>query len=121
MHDLPSRFGIARERVARLEIVTVTGDLDVSTAHHVGKALRDASRSGTPVVVDLGGCSFVDSTGIGLLLRFQRAADSACCRVAWVAPADPSLVRLLALMGMTRVLDLHGTLDAAMGAAAAAA
>ena len=48
-------------------VVTVTGELDLSTAPRLREAIEEALDGGRDVAVDLGGCSFIDSSGIAVL------------------------------------------------------
>lgn len=59
-------------------VVVITGDFDMQTAHEPYEALtalfeEDHDVSG--VLVDLGAVGFVDSTGLGGLIRLKQEAD----------------------------------------------
>jgi anti-anti-sigma factor len=49
-------------------VVRVLGDLDSPAAPQLQRALADVLRPGAAVVVDLAGCPFLDSVGIGVLV-----------------------------------------------------
>ena len=72
------------EGTARIEL---HGELDIGTApkldEAVGQALDDGCRE---VVLDLGGTTFMDSTGLNALIRAARAVDARRARMAVLSP-----------------------------------
>lgn len=67
-------------------ILRVRGELDLSSAHQLNQELRLAELSeAREIVVDLGGLSFMDSSGLHVLLR---AADREPKRLR-LRPAPP--------------------------------
>ena len=72
------------EGTARIEL---HGELDIGTApkldEAVGRALDDGCRE---VVLDLGGTTFMDSTGLNALIRAARAVDARRGRMAVLSP-----------------------------------
>ncbi|MFD7663771.1 STAS domain-containing protein [Streptomyces sp. NPDC059788] len=118
--DRPTRV-VVREgrRAGDALLVTVTGPLDIDTVPPLDEALREAgaARDGTgpgdsaarPVVVDLSGVDFADSTTVNVLLQ-QHAALGARLRLA--APS-PGLRRLFELTGLDGVLPLYATVGEA--------
>ena len=75
-------------------VVTLHGELDLATAPRVDAAL--GALDGTDVVVDLRSLSYLDSTGVQLLLRHDREAR-ALGRAFTLRPAPPGVQRLFAL------------------------
>jgi anti-sigma B factor antagonist len=79
-------------------IVTVIGELDVSTAPKLRSTLEEALTHDGDVELDLRGCGFVDSSGIATLV--------------WVAVRMKERERKLHLKGarerVRRILDLAG-------------
>jgi anti-anti-sigma factor len=73
-----------RDGTARLEL---HGELDIGTAptldEAVDRALDDGCRE---VVLDLGGTTFMDSTGLNALIRAARAVDARRGRMAVLSP-----------------------------------
>ena len=49
-------------------IVSLAGELDLSTMPQLERPLNDELKSHSAVIVDLTGLSFIDSSGIGLLI-----------------------------------------------------
>ena len=55
--------------------VIVRGEIDVATADEFERTLNAASRAGTDVVIDLSDTSFMDSTGLSVLVRVAAVLD----------------------------------------------
>jgi anti-sigma B factor antagonist len=57
-------------------LVAPHGELDLSTAGEVGDAIAEVRERGFErIVLDLRGVTFIDSTGVRLLVRTRSAAD----------------------------------------------
>lgn len=66
---------------ARIEsgesLVHVSGELDLSTAGHLRELLTGLIRAGTPhLVLDLTGVTFMDCTGLGVLIHAREASTA---------------------------------------------
>ena len=72
--------------------VLLSGDLDLSTAKHAEQAIQDAERSGhRTVVVDLRRLSFMDSTGLRVIVSADKRARRMNRRVVIIQ--GPAAVR----------------------------
>jgi anti-anti-sigma factor len=67
------------------------------------------------VVVDLDGVSFIDSSGLGVLVACLKRLRERNGSFAVVAGGTSSLHKLLALTGLDGFLPTFDTLDAARG------
>ncbi|MGJ5751569.1 anti-anti-sigma factor [Streptomyces puniciscabiei] len=76
--------------------VTVAGDLDVVSAPDVRDTLRSALADHRSVVVDCGGLTFCDCTGLSALLAAARTAKASGRDLRLCAVPHP-LARLLRL------------------------
>lgn len=97
-------------RVGAHTVVGVTGELDVATA----PALRDSllgllNRGVASLVVDLRGVTFIDSSGVGSLLRIHHRQGLLGGGVHFVAD-QPAVLRVLDLMQLTRRLHVTGSI-----------
>lgn len=73
-----------------------------------------STRPGCALIVDLTDVSFIDSTGLGVLvtaLKHTREAGGSLD----VVVAAPRVLKVLALTGLDVVIPLHATLDEALG------
>lgn len=106
MRILPPPFRIEAERVEGADVISVHGELDMSSTPELDHALDDLSSSKAKIVLDLTDCSFIDSTGIALLIVSSRQAEATNGR----GPAPPVVV--CGLEGQVRrVLEVAGVLD----------
>ena len=91
-------------------ILTVAGEIDISTVTPMRERLFEVAASGAPLVVDLEQVSFIDSVGIAVLVgAAKRAAmHGGTLQVACALPKIRQLVRLTGLdcrIPLTRTLD----------------
>ena len=92
-----------------IPVLHVDGDIDMATAPELAAAVE--SHSGgyhSPLLIDLTGCSFLDSGGLNVLLQAVRQMDGQ----SWLGVIGPShnLRRVLEIVGLTsdprfRLLD----------------
>jgi anti-sigma B factor antagonist len=104
-----SRVGVEVETEQRdggLRVV-LSGDLDVATAPSVEERLVELDRPDSPavLVLDLRGLSFIDSTGLSLLINTDSRARKAGRRVTIVSGKGAPR-RLLETTGLIRRLDV---------------
>ncbi|MET8948703.1 STAS domain-containing protein [Streptomyces sp. NPDC004542] len=112
----PDRLTITRSSVDGADVVTVRGEID----HDTGDPLRQAldisvGRSAPRVVVDLGGVTFMDSSGINILIAAHHAAQAAGGWLRLAAPTG-SVLRTMRLVGLDTVIACHPTLREALDA-----
>jgi anti-anti-sigma factor len=95
-------------------IITATGVLDLSSADDLRAALNSAVAQDKPrVVLDLGAVSFVDSTGLALLVTGDRSARDGG---GWMRLAGPGsqLRRMLEITNLDRRLEVYDDVSAAV-------
>jgi anti-sigma B factor antagonist len=83
---------------ARGTVVTVSGELDVATSQTLERELGKLQGT-TTVVVDLRGLTFIDSTGLGVLVRAHQLAKEQSRRFGLVR-GNGQVDRLLNLTGL---------------------
>jgi len=87
--------------------IEIEGELDMTGTEPLGAAVRSALASGAErILIDLGATSFIDSTGLALLLDAQRTAHAADRPLRVVAPPGSEARVVVNLAGLGRVLDL---------------
>ena len=86
--------------------VRFAGELDIATAPHAEEELRRAEESTPPTLaVDLSGLSFMDSTGLRLVVAAAARAREANRRLVVVRGPEP-VHRVLELTGLDSRLDI---------------
>jgi anti-sigma B factor antagonist len=68
----PARFEVRRVDHPFGVVLTLRGELDLATAPVLQERLDRAMRGGAAVVIDLSGLRFIDSCGLGILVRAER-------------------------------------------------
>jgi anti-sigma B factor antagonist len=82
------------------------GDLDLDTVHRVETALAELRENGCgELVLDLRGLTFMDSTGLRLVIRWHTAARDDGFRFA-VVPGPEVVQRVFRLTGMDAYLTV---------------
>jgi anti-sigma B factor antagonist len=95
-------------------LVVATGEVDVYTAPQLRAALLEAIASSRPgVVVDLRQVTFIDSSGLGVLVGGLKRAKTSGQWLRVVSP-DSRILRLFDITGLTKVFDLCPTVEAAL-------
>ena len=98
-------------------VVTVYGDLDLHSADQLGDLLVGVVDRGTSlVVVDLSDVEFVDSQGLGALMRGTRRFGAGKDRFRLVVPA-PEIRRVFEITALDRVFPLDATREQALAGA----
>jgi anti-sigma B factor antagonist len=99
-------------------VVVLDGELDLSSAPELREALVDLFNSGHhQLVVDMQGVTFVDSTGLGVLVGGLKRA-SVHDGALHVVCTDPDVLRIFRMTGLHKLFQMHTSLDAALTAAA---
>jgi anti-sigma B factor antagonist len=100
-------------------IGSVDGDVDLASAHDLSnEILKGVPSDATGLVLDLSGVSYLDSTGVSMLLDLHRSLGSRRQRFSVVLPRTSHLWRLFEITGLPAILKIGESLDAAKAAAA---
>ena len=95
------KLKLARRALGDAAVVAVEGELDLFTAPHLREEVRDAiKKDGPTLVLDLSELSFMDSSGLSVLIeawRLTRLVTQIATRVRRVARA-------------TSAADTHGSM-----------
>jgi anti-anti-sigma factor len=83
--------------------VALSGELDLAGVSALDDALRAARDAGGPLTIDLSDLAFIDSSGLGVLVRFNNAATTAGFEYA-VLPGPAAVHRPFVLSGLDRML-----------------
>ena len=80
-------------------LVVLVGELDVSTAERVSTLLRQVDTSAPGLVLDMKGVSFIDSSGLRMLIQARQLFGERAGAVTIRGP-QPTTVRLLEITGL---------------------
>jgi anti-sigma B factor antagonist len=100
--------------VGRVAIVTLPAEIDLSNAELVRQDLLSVVAQGASrVIADMTTTAFCDSAGIAALVRVvqQASARGSGLRLAAGAPA---VIRVLALTGVDKLIEVYPSVVAAM-------
>ena len=93
-----------------VRVVVVRGDVDLAGGPLLDEAIARVERDG-PVVIDVSGVDFIDSSGLRSLLSASRRAHERSGEVVLRAPS-PGVLRLLELTGTADQFTFDGVTDA---------
>jgi anti-sigma B factor antagonist len=110
---LGDELSVTVRRERGVVIAEVTGDIDVSTVARVREPLFELADGGQPLIVDLNQVTFIDSTGLGVLIGAARRAAAHGASVHAVC-SQPQALKLLWLTGVDRRIPLSDTVDEAL-------
>ncbi len=98
-------LSIRSERDGDAYRVFAVGELDIATVGMLEKAVRDVEDSARVIVLDLSGLSFMDSTGLRLMIDLTERYGGEANRLQVVA-GSPAVERLLDIAGLRGRLPL---------------
>ena len=110
-----AQFSLAEEQADEsTRVITVSGEIHVTTAPEFSQRLNDAIAAGTRgVVIDMSGVEFIDSTGLSVLLNGLRRVTRADGRLALVV-TNPTVLRLFEITKLDTTFDIQGSREAAL-------
>lgn len=108
----PAPLQVVTEDHHGIPVVSASGELDLSTCDQVEAALAQAeAASPATLVLDLGGVSFMDSTGVRTLLQADSRARRDGRRLLLIAPPEPA-ARVLRVTLLDRRFEFIADLSA---------
>lgn len=110
--DSRERASVAVRHVSNAVILTVAGEIDMTTAPALERAVRQSlAQHPATLVIDLSGAQFFSSAGIAVLVLAHRQSNATALRVV---AADRVVLRPLELTGLADDLDIRATVEAAL-------
>jgi anti-anti-sigma factor len=95
-------------------VVTAAGEIDAATADTVATAVSDALSDGYKrVLLDFAQVTFIDSTGLGMLVKSHRAAEASQAWFAVVHPT-PQTRKLIRVLGLDQLLHIFDSYEQAL-------
>jgi anti-sigma B factor antagonist len=95
-------------------VVSLAGELDADNVSRVRRCLNDAVAAHEPrLVVDVSALTFIDTTGLGVLVRLLATLRDRDGTMALVAP-DGLVLRRLRRTNLARLFPIYDTLPQAL-------
>jgi anti-sigma B factor antagonist len=110
-----NEFRVEVRRTDRETVVTVSGELDLTSSAALEEALEQLGGSEPPsVILDLTDVDFMDSAGLAVVVRAHQRAESAGTPFALVS-ASAQVRRLLSVTGMDERMTVAQTPQELLG------
>jgi anti-sigma B factor antagonist len=93
-------------------IVAAQGEVDVASSPALLQAVTEAIKDGRKVVVDLSAVSFLDSTGLGVLVQALNESTEAGGTLRLVV-TDPNVLKVFEVTALDDVFDIHASVTSA--------
>jgi anti-sigma B factor antagonist len=107
-------FEIAETRIDAVSVIAVTGEIDLATSPDLRDRLMAQEADGvSAIVVDLTGVSFLDSTGLGVLVGAYRRQEEAGGTLKLVV-TEPRILKVLEITDLTSVFPVFASVDDAV-------
>ena len=109
-------LSVTTSRHDDVSVVVVEGEVDVQTAAQLRQALdQEIAEGHVRLVVDLDEVTFLDSTGLGVLVGRLKLVRNASGWRRIVCSSD-RILRVFRITGLDKVFGIHPSLDEALAA-----
>lgn len=109
-----AELDVTVRKVDGTAVVAVAGEIDVYTSPLLQERLVEVLRDGSPsIVLDLSAVTFLDSTGLGVLITGLKRCRSADGDLVLVT-AQPNVLKVLEITGLNDVFKVHDSVDDAL-------
>ena len=98
-------------------VVSVAGEVDLIQAHALrGRLLGAVRNEDLGLVIDLSGATYIDSVGVSLLFELAERLGERQLQLAVVLPEDGLVERVLTMVDLRSVAEVHPTVNEALSA-----
>ena len=92
-------------------VITVSGEVDLATSPELDNAIIDAIESGTSsVAIDLTDVSFMDSSGLGVIVRGLKRCREADKDLDLVI-TNERVLKVFGITGLDQVIPIHDAIE----------
>ena len=111
-----SPYGISIQHLDGDWVVAFRGELDITAVDELWSCIEEVRGCGGPLIIDLAETSFVDSSGLNVLIKAYRAQGQTAQGVILKSPSE-AVKQTMALAGLTDVFQIeegapHGSVSA---------
>lgn len=96
-------------------VVFAAGEIDLATSPTLREVMVEAVESQRHLIVDLSAVSFLDSTGLSVLLRTNQRIAATHKSMSLVGPTG-IVAKVLRITGVDQAIPVHPNLDTALSA-----
>ncbi|HLK46145.1 MAG TPA: STAS domain-containing protein [Acidimicrobiales bacterium] len=113
-------FQVTAEERGGVPVVRAAGEVDVSTAPMLRDKLLELPADAARVIVDLSEVTFLDSTGLGVLVAGQKrvrgtaAPEEVSGRGLDLVVTRPQIMKVLEVTGLTSIFSIYPSLEEAL-------
>lgn len=105
-------FDLGERSAGGVPVVEVSGEVDLATAPLLRERLESHLQAGaTSLIVDLSGTTFLDSTGLGVLVNALKRCRESGGELHLVA-VDPRILKLFAITGLQETFSIADSVEA---------
>jgi anti-anti-sigma factor len=105
-------FEVRCERRDGAVVVVASGEIDLSSSPELRSALRDPGARADTVLLDLRAVTFLDSSGLGVIVGQHKRAREEGFRFAVAVEGAQNVERILELSGLVSLLEIVDPADA---------
>ncbi|MEU0946867.1 STAS domain-containing protein [Streptomyces canus] len=109
----PDQLSIVDTSSEGIRILAVAGEIDYDTCETLRQALDVPATPPPRLVIDMRKVTFMDSTGINLLIAAHQSATDAGGWIRLAAPTS-SVMRTIQIVGLDTLIDCHAILREAL-------
>ena len=100
---------LTKSRVGAFDVVAAVGEVDVASSPSLQRAIEECVGEGCRAVVDLGSVSFLDSTGLAVLVQAYNACRDAGGGLRLVV-TDPNVKKVFEVTALDDVFAIYPSL-----------
>jgi anti-anti-sigma factor len=97
-------------------VIRAQGEFSLDSADAFRAAVDEALAGGRPVILDLSGVEFMDSTALSVVLNALKASWARGQALLIAGPLRQPIASLLSITGVSRYLTVHDSWNAAVDA-----
>jgi anti-sigma B factor antagonist len=109
-------LALSCEDLPTATIIRVSGQVDATNRADLAAVLAPGQRRDCPLILDLGGMTFLDSSGLQVLIRAHNH-DAGQGRKLFLASLHSGALRLLEITGLLSHFHIYPTVEQALTAA----
>jgi anti-sigma B factor antagonist len=116
MAESAAGYELAQFEYDGAQVVRAIGEFGIESAERFRGTIDGALGTGVPVVLDLSGVEFMDSTGLSVILNALKDSWGRGQALLIAGPLRETISSLLNITGISRYLTVHDSWSAALDA-----